>query len=127
MAAVTPLRSQVLSIYRRILRAARTWEAAEPAETAEQRAYIRAEAGHLFRRHAAEPDSERARQYLAEAESRLELALHYGTPYPRPVNLPPGALAPRDGRPLGRAQLRWRARSRPVYTRSEDELSGLDR
>ena len=127
MAAPAPLRAQVLGMYRQILRAARTWHASDPSETAEQRDYIRTEAGLLFRRHAAETKPERVRQYLAEAESRLEMALHYGTPYPRPVNLPPGALAPRDGRPLGRAQLRQRARSRPVYTRSEDELSGLDR
>ncbi|XP_043188465.1 LYR motif containing protein 1-like [Amphibalanus amphitrite] len=127
MASSAPLRTQVLSMYRQILRAARTWQAADPSETAEHRAYIRAEAGQLFRRHSGETDPKRVRQYLTEAESRLELALHYGTPYPRPVNLPPGALAPRDGRPLGSAQLRRRARSRPVYTRSEDELSGLDR
>ena len=127
MASSAPLRTQVLSMYRQILRTARTWEAPNPAETAEHRDYIRNEAGQLFRRHAAETDPARVRQYLAEAESRLEMTLHYGTPYPRPVNLPPGALTPREGRPLGRAQLRHRARSRPVYTRSEDEVSGLDR
>ncbi|XP_037083409.1 LYR motif containing protein 1-like isoform X2 [Pollicipes pollicipes] len=123
----SPLRGQVLRMYRQILRTARTWEAAEPAQTDEQRLYIRSEAGTLFRRHAGVTDPELVRQYLTEAESRLEMALHYGNPYPRPVNLPPGALAPRDGRPLGRAQRRSRAQSRPVYSRSEDEGSGLDR
>ena len=114
-------------MYRQILRTARTWEAPNPSETAEHRDYIRTEARELFRRHAAETDAARVRQYLTEAESRLEMTLHYGNPYPRPVNLPPGALTPREGRPLGRAQLRNRARSRPAYTRSEDEISGLDR
>jgi len=118
-------RSQVLRMYSQILRVARSWQAAEPALTSEERAYIRSEAQTLFRRHRGVRDPEVARQYLTEAEGRLEMALHYGNPYPRPVNLPPGALASREGHRMGRAQRRSRDQSRPVYVRSEDEESGL--
>ncbi|VDO96506.1 unnamed protein product, partial [Schistosoma margrebowiei] len=31
--------------------------------------------------------------HIKEAEARIELTLHYGTPYPRLTNLPPNTLA----------------------------------
>ena len=42
------LKQEVLTLYRRIQRLSRTWKAAIPAETNEERVYIRNEARQLF-------------------------------------------------------------------------------
>lgn len=45
------LKQEVLTLYRRIQRLSRTWKAAIPAETNEERVYIRNEARQLFRQN----------------------------------------------------------------------------
>lgn len=114
-------RERVLLVYRKILRLSRQWRAQKPADTEREREYIREEARTLFRRHAQVNDPTQARQYLQEAEARLEMGLHYRNPYPRPVNLPAGVFSPRPGKPVGSVQQRKISRSRPVYLRSKDE------
>ncbi|KAI8466272.1 MAG: hypothetical protein J3K34DRAFT_434263 [Monoraphidium minutum] len=68
---------RVLALYRRILRAARTWQGPH-----EERVYIEASAHEGFRsaRGAAPQDAE---AMISDAEQRLELGLHYGIAYPR--------------------------------------------
>ena len=44
-------RKQVLSLYRRILRLSRTWEAVDPAQTPAEREYITTEARTLFKQN----------------------------------------------------------------------------
>ena len=103
-----------LSLYRKILRIARTWQAVEPSQTAAERAYIQSEARQLFHAnrevckaacalwaqagtgaalaHLPEPcppeqvtNADALRACQSEAEERIELALHYRNPYPRMV------------------------------------------
>uniref|UniRef100_A0A1I8F336 Complex1_LYR_dom domain-containing protein n=1 Tax=Macrostomum lignano TaxID=282301 RepID=A0A1I8F336_9PLAT len=88
-ASLSSQRQRVLSLYRQILRLARQWPGRPGvADPATEAAYIRTEAGTL-------PCQTRAviESHIAEAESRINLALHYNIPYPRMPNLPPGCLA----------------------------------
>lgn len=110
------LRRQVLSLYRHILRVGRHWEALEPAHTKEEQQYILAEARQLFRANQHLTDPAAIREHLVEAESRLEIALHYRTPYPRPVNMPPLTIT----RHWGKRNLLRQQRARPVYVKSLD-------
>jgi len=57
----------------------------------EERSYIQNEARGLFRQNSQIQDSTAVSQKLMEAESRLEIGLHYGIPYPRLTNVIPGA------------------------------------
>mmetsp|Transcript_11406 Transcript_11406/g.23127 ORF Transcript_11406/g.23127 Transcript_11406/m.23127 type:complete len:156 (-) Transcript_11406:1222-1689(-) len=82
--------SRVRSLYRRILRSARTWEGLE------ERNYVRNEAHTLFHKNAGLTRPSEIQEKLFEGESRLELALHYRIPYPRPYNVTPGST----GRPV---------------------------
>ncbi|KAA0192965.1 LYR motif-containing protein 1, partial [Fasciolopsis buskii] len=92
---IRPTRSHVLSLYRRILRLARFWKSSTGSleDTIAEAAYIRHEAGTLFRLNAGITDEELIKAHIREAESRIELAEHYGTPYPRLANLPPSTMA----------------------------------
>ncbi|PRW58577.1 LYR motif-containing 1 [Chlorella sorokiniana] len=73
------LRRQALSLYRRLLRAAREWKG-----STEEADYIRQEARQQFRANRLDARSEAAvAQALEEGEKRLELALHYGIAFPR--------------------------------------------
>ncbi|XP_045134098.1 LYR motif-containing protein 1-like isoform X2 [Portunus trituberculatus] len=110
------LRRQVVSVYRHILRAGRRWEALEPAHTQEERQYILTEAQALFRANQHLTDPAAIRERLVEAESRLEIALHYRTPYPRPVNMPPLTIT----KSWGKRNLQKQKRARPVYVKSLD-------
>ena len=61
-----------------------------------------------------------------EGEARLEMALHYRNPHPRPVNLPPKSYTKKEGKKsVGRAQEQLRRQSRPVYVKSIDTESGI--
>ena len=80
MKAVT--RSEILGLYRKILRHSQTWEARDSRKTQEEREYIREEAMTLFRRNRSIAP-EVVPHKLFEAETRMELALHYRIPYPR--------------------------------------------
>ncbi|BAM83342.1 hypothetical protein, conserved [Cyanidioschyzon merolae strain 10D] len=86
-------RSRVLSLYRTILRTAKRRFQDQP-ETVDS---VCAEARQLFRRNASLRDPQDIERKLFEAESRLELALHYGIPFPRAYHLSPGAT-PRSPR-----------------------------
>jgi len=83
-------RLRVLHMYRRILRVARGWT--DDAE----RQYIRSEARSLFKQNAGLQESAVVERKIFEAESRLELGVHYNIPYPRPTNVVPGATG-KDG------------------------------
>ncbi|KAK4467969.1 hypothetical protein MN116_000239 [Schistosoma mekongi] len=51
------------------------------------------EARYLFRQNAHITDQKEIENHIKEAETRIDLTLHYGTPYPRLINLPPNTLA----------------------------------
>ena len=69
--------SAARALYRRILRAARTWP--DPKEAAD----IRAEARTLFEANRAVADADTITAKLREGEERLALGQHYGICYPR--------------------------------------------
>ena len=75
-------RSEVLRLYRSVLRRARTWEALDPMETSLERSYIVQEAGEQFRAAKGLADAE-AKTALADARDRIEIAAHYNIPFPR--------------------------------------------
>ena len=75
---MNPLRTQVLTLYRTILRSSRRdWS--EP----KHRAYIRQEARDLFRRYRSLTDQKTIQSKVQEGYDRMELATHYGSPYAR--------------------------------------------
>uniref|UniRef100_A0A8C2A6M3 LYR motif containing 1 n=2 Tax=Cyprinus carpio TaxID=7962 RepID=A0A8C2A6M3_CYPCA len=115
-------RSDVLSLYRRVLRIARSWTAqsALPHDTDTERKYIAQEARTLFRQNQQITDPESIKRCTEECEARIEIGLHYRNPYPRPTYLPPMGLATQKGRKL-RAQQRLRKQAKPVYLQSHDE------
>lgn len=103
-------RAKALSLYRAILRTARTWEGG-----AAEQAYIREEAGALFRKNRGATDPETIDAKLFEASSRLELGVHYQIPYPRHYYMVQGSTAKKPA-PLQvsqspRASARARARA----------------
>ncbi|CCW60753.1 unnamed protein product [Phytomonas sp. EM1] len=84
-----PYRSQVLSWYRKCLKAAFTveWEKDEDA------LYVLEETRRLFYQNRRVLEIERIERKLREVEMRYELALHYKIPYPRPFNKTQGSMA----------------------------------
>lgn len=70
-----PLRSQVLSLYRRILRLGHKWEAQDIRDTEVERKYIISEAQKLFRRNKVLSGEENIRQHIVEGESRIEIGM----------------------------------------------------
>uniref|UniRef100_A0A183CME5 Complex1_LYR_dom domain-containing protein n=1 Tax=Globodera pallida TaxID=36090 RepID=A0A183CME5_GLOPA len=82
-------RSEILRLYRRIIRLSRDWIAQEPSNTNKERQYIREEAQKGFKAHKSETDPEKIRDLSKEAEKRVEIACHYQIPYDRPSYLPP--------------------------------------
>ncbi|ODN04544.1 LYR motif containing protein 1 [Orchesella cincta] len=117
----SPYRSQVLSLYRRILKLGATWTASsnKPSDTAAEREFITSEAKALFRQNQNLTDPKVISDCIHEAQARLELANHYKTPYPRPVNVPPNALARRKGKEQGSVQERIKKQSVPIYIKSK--------
>ncbi|XP_054597300.2 LYR motif containing protein 1 [Nothobranchius furzeri] len=117
-----PTRSTVLSLYRRVFRIARTWQAQSGVQndTEAERKYIVQEAHTLFRQNQQLKDEELIRRCLEECEARIEIGLHYRNPYPRASYLPPLGLATQKGRKL-RAQQRLRKQAKPIYLQSHDE------
>ncbi|XP_067234224.1 LYR motif containing protein 1 [Chanodichthys erythropterus] len=115
-------RSEVLSLYRRVLRIARSWKAqsALPQDTDTERKYIAQEARTLFKQNQQITDPESIQRCIEECEARIEIGLHYRNPYPRPTYLPPMGLATQKGRKL-RAQQRLRKQAKPVYLQSHDD------
>jgi len=119
--AVLPVRTQVLRLYARIFRVARSWEAQDPNETKVEQNYIVDEAKSLFRQNRHIKSEEEVRLRMIEAEARLTMAEHYGNPYPRPVNLPKTSYSKREGKKVGKAIQKMNELSRPVYIRSTDD------
>ncbi|XP_056593974.1 LYR motif containing protein 1 [Triplophysa dalaica] len=115
-------RSDVLSLYRRVLRIARSWQSqsALPQDTDTERKYIVQEARTLFRQNLKITDPESVKRYIEECDARIEIGLHYRNPYPKPSYLPPMGLATQKGRKL-RAQERLRKQAKPLYLQSHDE------
>ena len=119
--AVLPVRTQVLRLYARIFRVARSWEAQDPNETKVEQNYIVDEAKSLFRQNRHIKSEEEVKLRMIEAEARLTMAEHYGNPYPRPVNLPKTSYSKREGKKVGKAIQKMNELSRPVYIRSTDD------
>ncbi|KAF6734775.1 LYR motif containing protein 1 [Oryzias melastigma] len=115
-------RSTVLSLYTRVFRIARTWQAQSgvKADTDSERKYIQQEARTLFRQNQQLTDPEAIKSCIEECEARLEIGLHYRNPYPRATYLPPLGLATQKGRKL-RVQQRLRKQAKPIYLQSHDE------
>jgi len=118
------VRNQVLSLYSRLLRLSRNWNAINPVETIVERQYIRDETQELFRKNAKIKDQAVIRECIKEAEARLTMAEHYKNPYPRPVNLPKRSFSKKEGKRVGKAIQKFNEQSRPIYIRSTDDAVG---
>ncbi|TMW69483.1 hypothetical protein Poli38472_001639 [Pythium oligandrum] len=76
-----------LSLYRRILRVARTWEGGDV-----ERAWIRTEARQRFEENRKIRDPKRIQQLIQEGHDQVDVAVHYKNPYPRPQYVDPGTV-----------------------------------
>ncbi|XP_050391927.1 LYR motif-containing protein 1 [Patella vulgata] len=112
-------RKEVLSLYKRILNTARKWNSAsgDSTECKTEKQYIKEETRMLFKRNKEVTDQEEIKEFIREGETRLELALHYRTPYPRPVNIPQSTLPPGNFK-MKKAQKRVIEQSKPIYIKS---------
>jgi len=114
-------RSEVLSLYRRIFRLARQWQATTTADTEAERQYIRDEARKLFHKNKKITNTDEIKRCIHEANARVEIALHYGTPYPRMIHMPPSAV-PKTSTKQRKTQERIRKQAKPVYMHSDDDV-----
>ncbi|XP_032087311.1 LYR motif-containing protein 1 isoform X1 [Thamnophis elegans] len=122
---MTPVtRQEVLGLYRKIFRIAKTWRSAtgQMKETEKEKQYIVSEAKTLFCKNRALTDPELIKQCVEECKARIEMGLHYHNPYPRPIHLPPMGLAQPQARAF-RHQEKLRKISKPIYLKSHDEIS----
>jgi hypothetical protein len=85
---LNPRRNDVLSIYRKMLKAAFdvNWSTDDDA------VYVLEETRRLFHRNAAITNSDIIDTKLREAEARYALAVHYRIPYPRPFYKATGSM-----------------------------------
>ncbi|XP_067912382.1 LYR motif containing protein 1 isoform X1 [Heterodontus francisci] len=120
---MTATRCDVLGLYRRIFRIARTWQSLSGLtdDTLKEKEYIITEARSLFRKNKNLTDVETIKICIQECHARIEMGLHYRIPYPRPIHLPPMGLADKKGRKF-RMQERLRKIAKPVYLQSHDEM-----
>ncbi len=116
-----PLRSQVLGLYRRLMRLGRTWQAVEEHNTQTERQYIIEESRRLFKENKNVKKEEEVAEHVREAEARMTMAEHYRNPYPRPVNLPQRSYAKKEGKKAGKAVERFTDLSKPIYMKSLDD------
>uniref|UniRef100_A0A669CQ74 LYR motif containing 1 n=1 Tax=Oreochromis niloticus TaxID=8128 RepID=A0A669CQ74_ORENI len=81
-------RTTVLSLYMRVFRIARTWQAQSGvlSDTETERKYILQEARTLFRQNQKLTEQESIKKCIEECEARIEIGLHYRNPYPRAVS-----------------------------------------
>jgi hypothetical protein len=86
--AENPFRAQVLSWYRKCLRAAFV----VPWDSDEDALYVLEETRRLFYQNRGICDVERIERKVREVEMRYEMALHYNIPYPRPFNKMQGSM-----------------------------------
>ncbi|KAK2721788.1 LYR motif-containing protein 1-like [Artemia franciscana] len=115
------IRRDVLGLYRRVIGLSKSWTAKDPADTAQEQNYIRDEARKLFRKNKNEEREKEILDLIHEGEARIEMALHYRNPYPRPVNLPPKSYSKKEGK-AGRAIEQKKKKSRPIYLKSIDDI-----
>ena len=86
---MTSMRTEVLRLYRSLLRKARAWEALDPKDTPLERRYILTEAAEKFR--AAKKVCPRRKPTLAtntalaDTRDRIEITAYYNIPFPRPT------------------------------------------
>ena len=80
--SIIKTKSEILGLYRKILRLGQTWEAKNPVNNQYERSFIKEEARTLFHKNMNAPP-EMIPHKIFEAETRIELALHYQIPYPR--------------------------------------------
>jgi len=113
------LRNEVIGLYRRVMRLARSWESKDSKDTHIDRLYIRNEARTLFRQNKNIETKDVILEHLQEAEARIGIALHYKIPYPRPVNLPQNQLPPGKGKYKSRDRLV--KMTKPIYIKSYDD------
>ncbi|RWS21733.1 LYR motif-containing protein 1-like protein [Leptotrombidium deliense] len=86
------LRREVLSFCKQVLRLSRNWVAKEPANTAQERQYIRNELRQQIEVNRYLFTEEEIRSKLNEGKNRLAIAQHYGIPYPRPIYFQNGVV-----------------------------------
>ena len=120
--ATQSLKSQVITLYKRILSVARKWEAQDPNERIVESDFIMSEAKTLFRANKNLKTETEILERLKEGEARLAMAEHYGNPYPRPANLPKRSFSKREGKKVGKAIQKAWEQARPVYIRSVDSI-----
>lgn len=111
--------SRALRLYRSILRAGSKWS--NPAEARE----VVSEARTLFRQNRSLTDPKEVAAKVFEAESRLELALHYGIAYPRHYNLPPGTTVNAMKAAARRGKRSRVADAKPAYMDSYYDNDGV--
>jgi len=78
--------TKALSLYRQIIRVGKGWSVPEESK------YIIEEARTLFHQNKNIKDEQIIQNKLFEAQSRLELGVHYKIPYPRHFNAPPASF-----------------------------------
>ncbi|XP_078274413.1 LYR motif containing protein 1 isoform X3 [Rhinoraja longicauda] len=83
-------RNEVLGLYRRIFRIARTWQSLTGLtdDSSKEKQYIVMEAKALFKKNKNLTDAEAIKNCITECHTRIEMGLHYRIPYPRPANHP---------------------------------------
>ncbi|XP_041363496.1 LYR motif-containing protein 1-like [Gigantopelta aegis] len=115
-------KQHVLSLYRRIFRLAKSWQAmsGDVAETNIERKYIISEARSLFRKNKEVTNNDEIKEFIREAEARIELALHYKNPFPRPMNIPQSTL-PFTGHAMTKSQKTAMKRAKPIYLKSYND------
>ncbi|KAJ1097169.1 hypothetical protein NDU88_002295 [Pleurodeles waltl] len=119
----TAARKEVLGLYRKIFRLANKWQAlsGELEDTVKEKQYIVEEAKTLFKKNKNVTDTDMVKQHIEECKARIEMGLHYGIPYPRPIHLPPMGLAQKHGQVL-KTQEKLRKQAKPVYLKSHDDV-----
>ncbi|XP_071131273.1 LYR motif-containing protein 1-like isoform X2 [Mytilus galloprovincialis] len=116
------LRGEVLTLYRRIFRLSSKWKniTASIEDSSTEKNYIQNEARTLFHKNKNLQNEDQIKMHIKEAETRVEMAIHYKMPYPRPMNLPQTLLPP-TGKKLKKAQKRMLEQSKPLYLKSYDD------
>lgn len=78
-------RTRVLKMYRQVIRLSQRWEQES------ERQYILDEVRRLVRKNKNLTSPQVIDEKIHEFETRIETGVHYKIPYPRPVNVAPGA------------------------------------
>ena len=108
------LRSEVLRIYRQLLRTAADWSSTVQQQTQTEQQYIRTETKTQFTNNKHLTDSIQIQERISEAKLRLALAQHYNNPFPRPLSYPLNYVP----KSKGKAKDKLFKRSIPSYLRS---------